>query len=51
MISSASKTIIGDRDAFAQLYSEIALPAIDLWHLLAQQRYARTISKDDRRRL
>jgi hypothetical protein len=48
MISSESKTIIDDREAFAELYSKTALRAIALWRLLAQQRYARTIGEDDR---
>ena len=34
MISSESKTIIGDREAFAALYPKAALGAVDLWHVL-----------------
>ena len=47
MISSESKTIIGDREAFAALYPKTALRAVGLWHLLAQQRYARAIGEHD----
>ena len=46
MISSESKTIIGDREAFAELYPKAALRAVDLWHLLAQQRYAPAIGEE-----
>ena len=50
MISSELKTIIGDREAFAELYHpKTALRAVDLWHVLAQQRCARAVGEHDRK--
>jgi hypothetical protein len=49
MISFESKTIIGDREAFAELHPKTALGAVDLWHVLAQQRCARADGEHDRK--
>ena len=45
MISSESKTIIGDREVFAELYPKTL--ARSTRHILTQQRYTRTIGEDD----